>query len=78
MKKQIEFSLEELREINFVVSCVLQDKKDLRPTAEQHLKNIFKKTFDTLRCKQERQDRLAEDNANIQRVDAQTRGKNNV
>jgi hypothetical protein len=71
MKKQIEFSLDELREINFVVSCVLQDKKDLRPTAEQHLKNIFKKTFDTLRYKQER---LAEENANIQRVDAQTRG----
>ena len=78
MKKQIEFSLEELREINFVVSCVLQDKKDLRPTAAQHLKNIFKKTYDALRYKQERQDRLAEDNANIQRVDAQTRGKNNV
>ena len=77
-KKYGDFSLEELREINFVVSCVLQDKKDLRPTAEQHLKNIFKKTFDTLRCKQERQDRLAEDNANIERVDAQTRGKNNV
>ena len=70
MKKQIEFSLDELREINFVVSCVLQDKKDLRPTAEQHLKNIFKKTFDTLRYKQER---LAEDNANIQRVDAQVK-----
>ena len=73
MKKQIEFSLEELREINFVVSCVLQDKKDLRPTAEQHLKNIFKKTFDTLSYKQERQDRLAEENANIQRVDAQVK-----
>jgi hypothetical protein len=72
-KKHIEFSLEELREINFVVSCVLQDKKDLRPTAEQHLKNIFKKTFDTLRYKQERQDRLAEENANIQRVDAQVK-----
>jgi len=70
MKKQIEFSLDELREINFVVSCVLQDKKDLRPTAAQHLKNIFKKTFDTLRYKQER---LAEDNANIQRVDAQVK-----
>ena len=74
MKKQIEFSLDELREINFVVSCVLQDKKDLRPTAEQHLKNIFKKTFDTLRYKQERQERIEEENANIQRVDAQTRG----
>ena len=72
-KKQIEFSLEELREINFVVSCVLQDKKDLRPTAEQHLKNIFKKTYDALRYKQERQERLAEDNANIQRVDAQVK-----
>jgi len=70
MKKQIEFSLDELREINFVVSCVLQDKKDLRPTAQQHLKNIFKKTFDALRYKQER---LAEDNANIQRVDAQVK-----
>ena len=72
-KKYGDFSLEELREINFVVSCVLQDKKDLRPTAEQHLKNIFKKTFDTLRYKQERQDRLAEENANIQRVDAQVK-----
>jgi len=74
MKKQIEFSLDELREINFVVSCVLQDKKDLRPTAEQHLKNIFKKTFDALRYKQTAQDRIANENANIERVDAQTRG----
>ena len=73
-KKYGDFSLEELREINFVVSCVLQDKKDLRPTAEQHLKNIFKKTYDALRYKQERQERLAEDHANIERVDAQTRG----
>ena len=72
MKKQIEFSLEELREINFVVSCVLQDKKDLRPTAEQHLKNIFKKTFDTLTSRY-KQERIAEENANIQRVDAQTK-----
>ena len=54
-KKYGDFSLDEVREINFVVGCVLQDKKDLRPTAEQHLKNIFKKTYDTLRYKQELQ-----------------------
>ena len=54
-KKYGDFSLDEIREINFVVSCVLQDKKDLRPTAEQHLKNIFKKTYDALRYKQELQ-----------------------
>ena len=39
-------------------------------------------TFDELlkleKDQKERQDRLAEDNANIERVDAQTRGKNNV
>ena len=75
MKKQIEFSLEELREINFVVSCVLQDKKGYYSSqdAEQHLKNIFKKTYDALRYKQEQQDRLEEENANIQRVDAQVK-----
>ena len=54
-KKYGDFSLDEVREINFVVGCVLQNKKDLRPTAEQHLKNIFKKTYATLRYKQELQ-----------------------
>jgi len=54
-KKYGDFSLEELREINFVVSCVLQDKKDLRPTAQKHLENIFKKTWSTIKYNQELQ-----------------------
>ena len=44
-KKYGDFSLDEIREINFSVGCILQDKKDLRPTAQKHLENIFNKTF---------------------------------
>ena len=37
IEKHIEFSLEELREINFVVSCVLQDKKDYKKLSTYNL-----------------------------------------
>jgi|TARA_Y100000031_G_scaffold59369_1_gene67129 hypothetical protein len=54
-KKYGDFSLDEIREINFSVGCILQDKKDLRPTAQKHLENIFNKTWSTIKYNQELQ-----------------------
>ena len=54
-KKYGNFSLDEIREINFSVGCILQDKKDLRPTAQKHLENIFNKTWSTIKSNQELQ-----------------------
>ena len=41
------------------MGCILQDKKDLRPTAQKHLENIFNKTWSTIKSNQELQARAA-------------------
>ena len=55
VKKYGKFSLDEIREINFAVSCHLQDKENIRPTAKKHLESIYNKTSDTLKAQQELQ-----------------------
>ena len=54
-KKYVEFSLDEIREINFAVSCHLQDKENISPTAKKRLESIFNKTSNTLKGQQELQ-----------------------
>ena len=46
--KYVEFSLDEIREINYAVSCHLHDKKNIRPTPKKLLESIFSKTSDAL------------------------------
>ena len=54
-KKYVEFSIDEITEINIAVSCHLQDKENIRPTAKKHLESIFNKSSNTLKGQQELQ-----------------------
>ena len=44
----------------------------------EYMKDEYPGFFEVIEKPKKEKDRIAEDNANIQRVDAQTRGKNNV
>ena len=44
----------------------------------EYMRDEYPGFFEVIEKPKKEKDRIAEDNANIQRVDAQTRGKNNV